>query len=49
MDIYNIKVNDKQWVRSWFVMEGLIEAIDQDSDEEILRALKNPDLVGNYS
>ena len=38
------KVNDIYWKYSWFLAEGLEYAIEQGSDEEILKALKNPGL-----
>ena len=51
MDIYNTKqflktstIDDYYWRRSWYAMENLLNAIAKDSDEEILRALSNPNL-----
>ncbi len=51
MDIYNTKkflkfseIDDCYWKRSWYAMETLLNALSNDSDNEILKALGNPNL-----
>ena len=51
MDIYNTRkflktseIDDHYWKRSWYILEGLLDALDKDCDEEILRTLSNPNL-----
>ena len=42
-------IDDHYWRYSWFLMEGLEHALEHDSDSEVLRALKNPNLFTGRS
>jgi len=51
MDIYNTKqflktsqIDDYYWRRSWYATKNLLDAITEDSDTEIFKALLNPNL-----
>ena len=48
MDIYNIKMNDNQWRRSWHKMQDLETLLTENNDQKSAKAIKDPDLAVGY-
>ena len=48
MDIYNIKMNDNQWRRSWHKMQDLESLLNHNNSKELKEAIQDPDLAVGY-
>jgi hypothetical protein len=48
MDIYNIKMNDNQWRRSWHKMQDLESLLNQNNNRELKEAIQDPELAVGY-
>ena len=48
MDIYNIKMNDNQWRRSWHKMQDLETLLNQNNTRKLKEAIQDPDLAVGY-
>ncbi len=44
MDIYNIKITDHTWRRSWYAKQALLIALRNHDDATIKDTLKDPNL-----
>ena len=48
MDIYNIKMNDNQWRRSWHKMQDLETLLNQNNTRKLKEDVQDPELAVGY-